>query len=88
MKRGIAPKNAVEIDSLQAYFQFSCKVYKKVSNWFAELICFATPKLHFATHSLRIPGLDDASVFPWLRFVDQTLFSHSLHMIVMKRRQL
>jgi len=30
IKYDIAPKNknAVEIDSLQAYFQFSCKLYK------------------------------------------------------------
>jgi len=30
MKHGIAPKNAVEIDSLQAYFKFFCKVHKNV----------------------------------------------------------
>ena len=44
MKRGIAPKNAVEMDPLQAYFEFSYKVYK---NFY--LICqanlFCNPKI-------------------------------------------
>jgi len=59
MKHDIASKNAVEIDSLQAYFWFSCKVCKHFYFWFVKAICFATPKLHFATHSLRSPGLNN-----------------------------
>jgi len=51
MKYDIAPKNknAVEIDSLQAYFQFSCKFYKNCSISFVKPIGFATRKLNFAT---------------------------------------
>jgi len=64
MKREIiALKNAVEMDSVQAYFRFSCKVHKIFYIWFVKPICFATPKLHIgttngvATHSLRSPAL-------------------------------
>jgi len=42
MKRGIGPKNAVEIDPLQANFWFSCKFYKNVYNRCVKLICFAS----------------------------------------------
>jgi len=63
MKHGIAPKNAVETDSMKLYFWFCCKAYKNFSIWFVKPLCFATPKLHFATPngiatpSLRSPGL-------------------------------
>ena len=50
MKHGIPPKNAVETDSLQTYFQFSCNVYRNFYTWFVKLVCFATPILHFANH--------------------------------------
>ena len=66
MKHGIASENAVEINSLQTYFCFSCKVYKTYYTWLAKPICFVTPKLHFTTpngvvtHSLRNPDLDSA----------------------------
>jgi len=38
MEHRIASKNAVEIDSLKAYFQFSCKVYKTFYIWFVKPI--------------------------------------------------
>jgi len=66
MKHGIASENAVEINSVQAYFCFSCKVYKTYYIWLVKSICFVTPKLHFTTpngvvtHSLRNPDLDGA----------------------------
>jgi len=49
MKHGAAPKNGVEIYSLQATSSFLAKFTKScISD-----ICFATPKLHFAAHSFR-----------------------------------
>jgi len=57
MKHSIAHKNAVEIDLLQFYFQFPCKVCKNVDNWFVKPICFATPN-GVATHSLRSPDIN------------------------------
>jgi len=62
MKHGTVRKKAAEIDSLQAYFQFSWKYCKNFYIiWFVNL--FVTPKLHFANpngdaaHSLRSPVL-------------------------------
>jgi len=49
MKQGISLKNAVEIDSLQVYFQIYWRVCKNFYIWFVKPICFSTPKLHFAT---------------------------------------
>jgi len=45
----IAPKNknAVEIDSLQAYFQFSSKFYKNCCVWFFQANWFRNHKITF-----------------------------------------
>jgi len=58
-KYGVAPKNALEIISLLAYFQFYIKSSKTFLFWFVKPICFATPNLHFPTHSWRRPVLND-----------------------------
>ena len=77
-------------------------VYKSVYIWFVKPICFASPKLHFATpfgvatHSVRSPVLDKISrgkspVFPhcgrpWLQ-IHLCFFSHSTKYVVCRYHQ-
>jgi len=60
MKHGVASKNAVVIDSLQASCQLSCTFYKNFYIWSVKPICFATPKLHFATQMWSRPMVWEA----------------------------